>query len=419
MPAVPAPTATDPDTTTEPDTGTEPAVDPDTAVSPDEVLPVLPSGETTVEDIGAEPLPTPVEALPPVDAPLPEALAGAIAAATGAAEPVAGAETAVTTTVTAADVRTSDQDFENAVSAAAAPAAKDKGLTDLEKFGLLALGAVAIGAIINSNRVVANSGDRVVVQRADGQYVVLKDDDTLLRQPGSTIQTQNFADGSSLTTMNRPDGSKIITIRDAEGRVLRRALQHPDGTQTLLIDDTAPVRQVDVATLPRPRHFAADANDRDALAAALANLDPDRTAQRFSLRQIRDIREVRELAPQIDLNAITFASGSAAVKPDQAAKLSALGRAMTALIEQNPGEIFLIEGHTDAVGKAAYNLALSDRRAESVALVLTEYFGVPPENLVVQGYGEAYLKIRTLEDEQLNRRVAVRRITDLMRVAAN
>jgi hypothetical protein len=37
----------------------------------------------------------------------------------------------------------------------------------------------------------------------------------------------------------------------------------------------------------------------------------------------------------------------------------------------------------------------------------------------VQGYGEAYLKIRTLADEQLNRRVAVRRITELMRVAAN
>ena len=419
VPATEPEPATDPDAMTDPDTTAEPAVDPDTAVTPDEPLPELPSGETTVEDIGAEPLPTPVEALPPVDAPLPEALAGAIAGATGDAEAVAGAEEAVTTTVTADDVRTSDQDFENAVSATAAPKAKDKGLTDLEKFGLVALGAVAIGAIINSNRVVANSGDRVVVQRDDGQYVVLKDDDTLLRQPGSTIQTQNFADGSTLTTMNRPDGSKIITIRDAEGRVLRRALQHPDGTQTLLIDDTKPVKQVDVSTLPRPRQFAADANDRDALAAALASLDPDRTAQRFSLRQIRDIREVRELAPQIDLNAITFASGSAAVKPDQAAKLSALGRAMTALIDQNPGEIFLIEGHTDAVGKAAYNLALSDRRAESVALVLTEYFGVPPENLVVQGYGEAYLKIRTLADEQLNRRVAVRRITDLMRVAAN
>jgi len=408
------------------DTATDPvdlqAVEPDatteTPVSPDEVLPELPSGEATVEDIAAEPLPTQVEDLPPVDEPLPEAVAGAIAAATGETEPLPGAEEPVTTTVTEEDVRTSDQDFETAVSAAPAPEAKPR-LTDLEKFGLVALGAVVVGAIINNNRVVANSGDRVVVQRDDGQYVVLKDDDALLRQPGSTVQTQTFADGSTLTTMSRLDGSKIITIRDAEGRVLRRALQHPDGTQTLLIDDTRPVKQVDLATLPKPRNnFIADATDRVALAAALADLDLAGTSQRFSLRQIREIREVRELAPQIDLNAITFATGSAAVRPDQAAKLSELGRALSALIDDNPAEVFLVEGHTDATGKAAFNLALSDRRAESVALVLTEYFGVPPENLVVQGYGEAFLKIRTLEAEQLNRRVAVRRITDLMRMAS-
>ncbi|WP_155326405.1 OmpA family protein, partial [Alkalilacustris brevis] len=77
--------------------------------------------------------------------------------------------------------------------------------------------------------------------------------------------------------------------------------------------------------------------------------------------------------------------------------------------------LFLVEGHTDAIGPAGYNLLLSDRRAESVALALTEYFGVPPENMVVQGYGESYLKIPTQEAERLNRRVAVRRITPLLR----
>ena len=83
-------------------------------------------------------------------------------------------------------------------------------------------------------------------------------------------------------------------------------------------------------------------------------------------------------------------------------------------IRDNPQEIFLIEGHTDAVGAATYNLALSDRRAESVALALSEYFDVPPENLVVQGYGEEYLKIPTLLSERENRRASVRRITDLL-----
>lgn len=78
----------------------------------------------------------------------------------------------------------------------------------------------------------------------------------------------------------------------------------------------------------------------------------------------------------------------------------------------------LIEGHTDAVGSAASNLALSDRRAESVALALTEYFDVPPENLVVQGYGESDLVVDTESASRENRRATARIITPLMEQAS-
>jgi outer membrane protein OmpA-like peptidoglycan-associated protein len=76
--------------------------------------------------------------------------------------------------------------------------------------------------------------------------------------------------------------------------------------------------------------------------------------------------------------------------------------------------VFLIEGHTDAVGAAEDNLSLSDRRAESVAVALTEQFQVPAENLVTQGYGEQYPKEQTDGSSAVNRRVAVRRITPLI-----
>ena len=39
------------------------------------------------------------------------------------------------------------------------------------------------------------------------------------------------------------------------------------------------------------------------------------------------------------------------------------------------------------------NLSLSDRRAESVAVALSQQFGVPAENLTTQGYGEQCLKV--------------------------
>ena len=83
-------------------------------------------------------------------------------------------------------------------------------------------------------------------------------------------------------------------------------------------------------------------------------------------------------------------------------------------LARNPAEVFLIEGHTDAVGSDIDNLSLSDRRAESVAVALSEEFQVPPENLVTQGYGEQYLKVQTDGPSEANRRVTVRRITPLL-----
>jgi outer membrane protein OmpA-like peptidoglycan-associated protein len=183
----------------------------------------------------------------------------------------------------------------------------------------------------------------------------------------------------------------------------------------VLFDDTRGSAPVDVATLPQPAREAVDyTGDEAALRAALAAAMAQDVGRSFSLAQIREIRAVRELAPEIEIDAITFATGSAAIRPEQAEELAVLGRTITAMIEENPAEIFLVEGHTDAVGDAAYNLTLSDRRAETVALALSEFFGVPPENLVVQGYGESDLKIPTEGPEVANRRANVRRITPLL-----
>ena len=45
------------------------------------------------------------------------------------------------------------------------------------------------------------------------------------------------------------------------------------------------------------------------------------------------------------------------------------------------------------MGNDVDNLSLSDRRAEAVAVALTEQFQVPAENLVTQGYGKQGLVI--------------------------
>lgn len=332
---------------------------------------------------------------------------------------------AVTETVSEDAVRTSAEEF--AAPPVEVSGGKKNKLSDLEKAGLVVLGALVVGAIIKSNkeareeesRVVSNTGDRVIVLQPDGTYRVLKDDDTIIRQPGSTVRTETFRDGSTRTIVERADGTQVVTIRDATGRVLRRAQYDRLGREIILIDDLQPEEVVVVRDLPKPKKkIVISSKDNDAaLKRELAALEADKAGRKFSLRQIREIPQVRALAATIDVESITFASGSAAIAAAEARNLADLGRVMQDLLDENPGEVFLVEGHTDATGKAAMNLALSDRRAESVALALTEYFDIPPENMVVQGYGETELLIDTLENEPLNRRVEVRVITPLMRTA--
>ena len=51
---------------------------------------------------------------------------------------------------------------------------------------------------------------------------------------------------------------------------------------------------------------------------------------------------------------------------------------------------------------------------------ISDVYGIAPENLATQGYGEHYLKVNTSGPEQENRRVTIRRVTALVRpVAAN
>ncbi len=336
------------------------------------------------------------------------------AAAAAVDDPEAETGVEVTTeTVAEEDARSSADE----VAPATTTAKKDDGLNDTEKLLLGAVGAVVLSQILGDNdEVVANSGDRVVVEN-NGQLRVIKDDDALLRQPGAQMTTETFPDGSTRTTLNRENGSQVITIRAADGRVLRRDRVLADGRRVTLFDDTQNVTAVDVSALPEATQktvtYQRD-EEEAALRAALAASQADGINRTFSLNQIRSIRAVRELAPEIELTNVNFRTGSAAITPSEAEELAALGRAMRDAIAENPREVFLVEGHTDAVGNASYNLALSDRRAESLALALTEYFDVPPENMIVQGYGERYLKVPTVEAERANRRAAVRVITGLL-----
>jgi OOP family OmpA-OmpF porin len=58
------------------------------------------------------------------------------------------------------------------------------------------------------------------------------------------------------------------------------------------------------------------------------------------------------------------------------------------MLRECPNVNTAVEGHTDSVGDEAYNLGLSQRRANSVSSYLSSH-GVSPDRLQAKGYGES------------------------------
>ncbi len=140
-----------------------------------------------------------------------------------------------------------------------------------------------------------------------------------------------------------------------------------------------------------------------------------RPGQRVTVREFKRRPELRRAAPSIDIQAINFAFGSAEIPSSQYGKVEEIAQAVERLVRRRPGTKILIEGHTDAVGSAASNQILSERRADSLRRVLVQEFGIPRRALETVGYGEEFLLVPTPNENWRNRRVTLRRIDDFVR----
>ncbi|MFT2212748.1 OmpA family protein [Rhizobium giardinii] len=273
------------------------------------------------------------------------------------------------------------------------------------------------------NRTVLDFGDQIIVRG---------DDRPRLRRNAQETYYEELSRGRSREVIERPNGVRIITIYNRYGDIVQRSRIDRDGREYLMIyapevDEGPRPRIYDVGEDLPPmrlrvpvRDYIIDTSsdpDRDYY-DFLAEPPVEQVERVYSIDEVRNSARIRDKVRRIDLDTITFATGSAEVPLSQAKTLRKVADAMLQVIEKDPGETFFIEGHTDAVGSDESNLVLSDERAESVASLLTEVYDIPAENLVTQGYGERFLKVRTLEAEQENRRVTIRRVTPLVRPVA-
>lgn len=274
-----------------------------------------------------------------------------------------------------------------------------------------------------------------------GRTIIREPDRTIIREGGRTIIRHNEVDrfrygandvrverrgNHNVTVVMRPGGGRVVTVVDENGYLLRRSRILPDGREIIIIDNRPRVSGIGVGgffvslpppviRIPRERYIVEVDQAPPALLYETLTAPPvDAIDRAYSLDEIRYNASLRDRMPRIDINTVTFESGSWELTPDQIERLAGIADGLNRAIQANPQEVFLIEGHTDAVGADVDNLSLSDRRAESVAIALTQQFGVPAENLSTQGYGEQHLKIPMEGPERANRRVTVRRITPLL-----
>jgi outer membrane protein OmpA-like peptidoglycan-associated protein len=273
------------------------------------------------------------------------------------------------------------------------------------------------------DRLLIEEPGRVIIQQG-GQTIVRHNEADRFRWQAQDVHIERRGT-DTITVFDQPDGSRIYTVNDEYGRLLHRYRRMPDGREIIIIDNrySGPPDPfgyfVDlpppVIRIPRERYIVEDEYAQpDDIYYALWAGPVDYIDRPYTLDEIRYSLPLRERMPRVDLDTVTFDTGSWEVAPDQVERLAVIADGINRAIAANPSEVFLIEGHTDAVGSDIDNLSLSDRRAESVALVLSQQFGVPPENLTTQGYGAHYLKIPTPGPERTNRRVTVRRITPLL-----
>ena len=171
-----------------------------------------------------------------------------------------------------------------------------------------------------------------------------------------------------------------------------------------------------VIRIPRERYIV-DYEDAsyDDVYDALADGPIDELERRYSLDEIRQTQYLRDRVRRVDLDSVNFEFGSWEVPPGQYGRLERVARAINRVLDRDPDAIFMVEGHTDAVGSFESNYRLSEARAASLRRLLVREFGIPSYALETVGYGEEYLLVNTPYEDWHNRRVTLRRIDEFVR----
>jgi outer membrane protein OmpA-like peptidoglycan-associated protein len=167
-------------------------------------------------------------------------------------------------------------------------------------------------------------------------------------------------------------------------------------------------KRAEEARLERAAAEKARAEAEQAQAEA-AKARAEAAALAASEQKLRE--ELAELQAQKTERGIVLTLGDVLFDVDEATLKAGATQSLARLVgflKEYPDRQVLVEGHTDSTGTEAYNLELSQRRADAVVQFLS-LNGIAPERAIATGYGTTFpvATNETAEGRQRNRRVEI------------
>jgi len=158
-------------------------------------------------------------------------------------------------------------------------------------------------------------------------------------------------------------------------------------------------RDVYLSDAPRP------SPDRDMPVAAVMDADSDGDGVVDSMDECPNTLKLARVDERgcWSLHGLQFSVNGAAIEIESTSGL----REDLAVLKANPAVRIRVDGHTDSDGSAAYNKALSRRRAASVRDYLVDTGGLDADRFEIMGFGESMpvAPNDSAENKRRNRRV--------------
>ena len=168
-----------------------------------------------------------------------------------------------------------------------------------------------------------------------------------------------------------------------------------DGRYAKVYVDSQRVANVPNASLGRFTKIHVDVPGTEEIPALVGNLRV--------MAGGRDLYDALSEKGRVATQGIYFDTGSDVLRAESTPTLKEIG----AMLAEHPELRLTIEGHTDNVGAAAANKALSEKRAAAVAAYLVANHGIAADRLASAGFGDTKPAApnATPEGRQQNRRV--------------